>query len=107
LGLDSSLKSTPDGFTQYYTEREKRLECLSDGQVRISLNSQQTARGGEITIIVSDSGSGFDYKKVQCDNLDHSRLSGRGLQLVCELCNSLKFNEPGNQVEAIYSWNNS
>jgi CheY-like chemotaxis protein len=107
LGLDSSLKSTPDGFTQYYTEREKRLECLSDGQVRISLNSQQTARGGEITIIVSDSGSGFDYKKVQCDNLDHSRLSGRGLQLVCELCNSLKFKEPGNQVEAIYSWNNS
>lgn len=107
LDLDSSLKNTPDGFTQYYTEREKRLESLSDGQVRISLNSQQTARGGEITIIVSDSGSGFDYKKVQCDNLDHSRLSGRGLQLVCELCNSLKFKEPGNQVEAIYSWNNS
>lgn len=107
LGLDSSLKDTPEGFTLYYTEREKRLETLSDGQIRISLNSQQTIRGGEITIIVSDSGSGFDYKKVQCDNLDHSRLSGRGLQLVYELCNSLRFKDPGNQVEARYSWNNS
>ncbi len=107
LELDSNLKDTSDGFTQYYIEREKRLEILSDGYIRISLNSRPTLKGGEITIMVSDSGSGFDYKNVQCDNSDHTQLSGRGLHLVCELCNSLRFKEPGNQVEAIYSWNNS
>jgi CheY-like chemotaxis protein/anti-sigma regulatory factor (Ser/Thr protein kinase) len=107
LGLNSSLKNTSDGFTQYYTEREKRLETLSDGYIRISLCSHPTPNGGEITILMSDSGPGFDYQNIRCDNSDHSRLSGRGLQLVSELCNSLKFTAPGNQVEAIYSWNKS
>ena len=107
LGLNSSLKETTDGFTQYYSEREKKLKSLSDGQITISLNSRPSKSGGEITIVVSDSGSGFDYSNFQSDTLDHSRLSGRGLQLVYELCNSIRFNPPGNQVKATYSWNNS
>ena len=107
LGLNSALKETSDGFTQYYSEREKRLKTLSEGQICISLNSRPSHSGGEITIVVSDSGKGFDYTNVQSDNLDHSRLSGRGLQLVCELCNSVSFKPPGNQVKATYSWNNS
>jgi CheY-like chemotaxis protein len=105
LGLNSSLKNSQDGFTQYFTEREKRLETLADGYIRISLSSHLSPSGGEITITISDSGSGFDYKNYQCDNSDESRLFGRGLQLIKELCSSLNFLEPGNQVEAVYSWN--
>ncbi len=106
LGLNSSLKDTQDGFTQYFTERERRLETLTDGYIRIYLSSTSSQNGGDIIMTISDSGSGFDYKNYRYDNSDNSRLFGRGLQLINELCNSLKFIEPGNQVEAVYSWKN-
>jgi CheY-like chemotaxis protein len=105
LGLDSTLKDSQDGFTQYFTEREKRLETLTEGYIRISLSSHLTTNGGEIAITISDSGSGFDYNNYRWDNSDESRLFGRGLHLINELCSSLNFLEPGNQVEAVYSWN--
>jgi hypothetical protein len=54
LNLQSSLKDTPDGFTQYYSEREKRLETLSDGHIRICLNSHSTPRGGELKYMTAD-----------------------------------------------------
>ena len=104
LVLDSAMKHTQDGFTQYFTEREKRLKKLSEGFIRIYLRSRSTSDGGEIVITISDSGSGFDYKHYQCNNSDNSRLFGRGLQLINELCNSLEFTAPGNKVEATYSW---
>jgi len=107
LGLDSSMKETHDGFTHYFTEREGRLENLTDGYIRVCLSSHSTPSGGEIVMTISDSGPGFDIEDIQCDESDHSRLSGRGLQLLNELCSSLIYNEPGNQVEAIYSWSNS
>ncbi len=104
LGMDSSLKQTQDGFTLYFTEREKRLEHLTDGFIRINLSSRATENGGEIVITIADSGPGFDYRNYQYENTDHSRLFGRGLQLLNELCSALSFAEPGNQIEAIYSW---
>lgn len=107
LGLDSAMKHTQDGFSEYFTEREKRLETLTEGFIRIYLRSRSTTDGGEIVISVSDSGSGFDYNNYQRDNSDSSRLFGRGLQLINELCNSLEFVAPGNKVEATYSWVNS
>ena len=38
LGLSSSLKSSPEGFSQYYHERTKRLERLVYGYIRVELN---------------------------------------------------------------------
>ncbi len=107
LGLDSSIKDDKDGFTHYFTEREKRLDRLSTGYVRISVNSHSNTSGGEMAISVEDSGPGFDFSHYHCDESDHSRFSGRGIQLLRELCNSLTYKEPGNQVEAVYSWSNS
>lgn len=105
LGMNSSLKETQDGFTHYFTEREQRLEGLADGYIRINLSSRSSADGGEIVINVKDSGAGFDFEHYRFDTTDYSRLFGRGLQLLNELCSSLRFIEPGNQVEAVYSWN--
>ncbi len=105
LGMDSSLKLTSDGFTLYFSEREKRLETLADGHIQIHLSSHSTADGGEILIRISDSGKGFDYSNYQSDNSDNSRFFGRGIHLIRELCTSLKYVDPGNQVEAVYSWN--
>ncbi|MEJ2528634.1 MAG: fused response regulator/phosphatase [Gammaproteobacteria bacterium] len=106
LELDSSIKDGKDGFTHYFTEREKRLEELTDGYVRITVSYYPTSDGGEMMIKVEDSGPGFDFSHLKCDSSDISRLSGRGIQLLSELCRSVTYLEPGNQVEAVYAWNN-
>jgi two-component system, HptB-dependent secretion and biofilm response regulator len=107
LRLDSDIKNAQDGFTRYFTEREQRLEKLSDGFVTISISSRASAMGGEMVITIQDSGPGFDFANYHCDESDCSRLSGRGLQLISELCSSISFIEPGNQVQAVYSWSNN
>jgi two-component system, HptB-dependent secretion and biofilm response regulator len=106
LGLDSGIKDGKDGFTHYFTEREKRLDSLDNGYVRISVRSYPTPDGGEMIIKVEDSGPGFDFSHLKCDSSDISRLSGRGIQLLGELCRSVTYLDPGNQVEAVYAWNN-
>ncbi len=106
LGLDSSIKDGKDGFTHYFTEREERLDKLTDGYVRITVSSYPTLDGGEMMIKVEDSGPGFDFSHLKCDSSDISRLSGRGIQLLSELCRSVTYLKPGNKVEAVYAWNN-
>ncbi len=107
LGLNSDIKNKMDGFSNYFTEREKRLEQLTDGYVNISISSCTTSDGGEMVITIKDSGSGFDFADYQCDRSDYSRLSGRGIQLITGLCSSVTYVEPGNQVEAVYSWSDA
>ncbi|MCF6354063.1 MAG: fused response regulator/phosphatase [Candidatus Polarisedimenticolaceae bacterium] len=107
LNLDSTLKAEPGGFTTYFTEREKRLQELSEGYITISIHSRLYSTGGEIIIRVEDSGSGFDYKNYLSNiQTDSSIPSGRGLMLTKELCKSVIFCEPGNKVEATYTWSN-
>ncbi len=107
LKLDSALKAEPGGFTTYFTEREKRLQELTEGQITISIHSRLYPAGGEIVIRVEDSGPGFDYKRYIANiQTDTSIPSGRGLMLTRELCKSFIFCEPGNKVEAIYVWDN-
>ncbi len=104
LSLDSALKREKDGFNNYFTEREKRLHQLTDGYITISVSSCATANGGEIIIKMKDSGPGFDFAGYRYDKSDSSLLCGRGIQLITELCSSISYLEPGNQVEAVYSW---
>lgn len=106
LGLESSLKASPEGFTQYYSQREERLNAMTDGFVRIHMRHCWDGRSGELTLIVEDSGPGFDYDEV----LDKKRrgegnnYSGRGLRLIDEICDSLRYIGVGNQVEAVIRW---
>ena len=106
LLLDSSLKARPGGFTEYFTEREKRLQSLTSGYVKIAIQSRLFPNGGDITIRVHDSGPGFDFKSLDMNGnaTDILTPSGRGLVLVRELCESLSFEEPGNRATAVYSW---
>ncbi|MCP4127846.1 MAG: fused response regulator/phosphatase [Gammaproteobacteria bacterium] len=107
LDLSSDIKNEMDGFSNYFTEREKRLEQLTEGYVTISVSSCTTLDGGEMVITIKDSGSGFDFADYQCDKTDYSRLSGRGIQLITGLCSSVTYVEPGNHVEAVYSWSDA
>jgi CheY-like chemotaxis protein len=106
LKLDSTLKSTPEGFGVYFNEREKRLETLETGTISFSLKGFRKGTQLKIKITIIDSGNGFDITKV----LKKSKVSkelvlyGRGIFLVDDLCQSLAYSEPGNKVEVVYTW---
>ena len=101
LLLDSSLKAKPGGFTKYFTEREKRLRGLTDGYIKIAIQSRLFTQGGNVTIQVEDSGPGFDFKSADRNQSAILLPSGRGLLLVKELCESLCYEEPGNKAIAV------
>ena len=112
LGLDSSVKSTPEGFMQFYSDKETRLSDLKSGNIFISVSHVPKNSGGELTIIFKDSGKGFDVSKVEAMNLSVDNntpitFSGRGLSLIKNYCQSVTYNDVGNQIECVYSWESS
>lgn len=107
LTLDSRLKSTPEGFEAYFSERETRLDALTTGHISFSLKGFRQNQQLKITII--DSGDGFDISKVLNKKKvpDPTFLYGRGIILVDALCQSLVYSKPGNKVEVVYTWNDT
>jgi len=110
LGLSSALKDSPEGFSQYFNERSKRLDHLEQGFVHLELNYFPFAYGGKMVINVKDSGEGFDVLKVLKNNRgaqhESMRLSGRGIELINQLCDTLDYQENGTFVMASYVWHN-
>lgn len=108
LGLSSDLKTYPDGFTQYYHEREISLKALNSGFVDISLAYYPLSKGGRLKIKMTDSGEGFDISKtLQRQPKAAStgiQLSGRGIELVKHLAESLQYFDGGRTVESTYLW---
>jgi CheY-like chemotaxis protein len=106
LGLNSKLKSSPEGFAEYYTERTKRSENVK-GFIRIECRHEpDDAGGGDLIIRLQDSGPGFDYQSVlsKLDMKDKDAYSGRGIPLIATLCDKLEYQDKGNIVRAQYHW---
>lgn len=105
LGLDSLIKVGPNGFSNYMKERASRLANLQDGIVSIEIIHKAHPAGGLLDVYVFDNGDGFDVKQI-IDNhgQENSGYHGRGLLLVKSICESLTFNEKGNEVHARYVW---
>ncbi len=103
LGLDSSLKASPEGFAEYYQTRIARLETLREGYVRFGIEHQPTADGGRIIMRLNDSGEGFDWRAYEA-KLKLDGYSGRGLPLIRSLCESFEYEGNGNTVCAVYKW---
>lgn len=105
LELHSSLKSTPEGFAEYFQTRELRLQQLTQGHVIFHVSVEQLNDLRSIMFRVEDSGAGFDHKSfVGRRSKESNRFSGRGIYLISELCESLRYLGKGNIAEAIYSW---
>jgi len=105
LGLESSMKSDPVGFAEYFKSRENRLNELAAGHVIFNLTVEQNDSIRSILIRIEDSGDGFDFgNRIEIDPENHEGFSGRGILLVEDLCESLTFLGSGNIAEAIYSW---
>jgi hypothetical protein len=108
LDLDSSMKSTTDGFGEYYRLRDERLARLADGFVEIRIEREQDGDGSydALRIHVEDSGRGFDHRKAMASTSEESLISeatsGRGVALLRTICREFRYNEAGNAVEVVY-----
>ncbi|WP_166260854.1 SpoIIE family protein phosphatase [Marinobacter salicampi] len=113
LKLSSAWKNSPEGFGQYYAERERRLAEVDGHCIRFSLRHTATPTGGELRLSCADTGDGFDHQiwhpvgersGAGPDSPDGVRYAGRGLALLRRLCESLEFVGQGNEVEVVYRW---
>lgn len=110
LELSSKLKNSAEGFAQYFNEREKRLKYLNEGFINIAISYHSLVAGGKMIISIKDSGEGFDSLQLVKSNslaIDNKQaLSGRGIELVNQLADSLEYQENGTLVEVTYIWQN-
>jgi hypothetical protein len=104
LKLDSSLKSTAEGFADYYRLREERINTVADGFVRIHITHKTNENGGLLKVRIEDSGEGFDYRERAVNTLSTFGYSGRGIALVEKLCGRVTYLGSGNIVEVDFSW---
>ena len=107
LGLDSSIKGSPEGFAQYYFERERLLKAMEYAYIKVSFSQKTVGGGGEITILVEDSGNGFDYNVIDYTSNtlpDETMKSGRGQVIVANLCKSVNYLGGGNIVIILLIW---
>ena len=104
LKLDSNLKSTVEGFAEYYAERDVKLAELKSGWVHIDTKVTSCDTYSCLSICVSDSGQGFDVNNVNLDNLDHEKLYSRGLTLINQLCDKMEFSHNGSVLTVEYRW---
>jgi anti-sigma regulatory factor (Ser/Thr protein kinase) len=104
LGLDSRLKRDVEGFADYYRERARRLEALTEGFVRIDLKVEPYAQGGRLMIEVRDSGAGFDVQQVLSRPAQDQGLSGRGVNLVRRLGSDAQWCEGGRGARVEFVW---
>lgn len=110
LNLSSELKSSAEGFAQYFKEREVRLANLTTGSVSICINFYRLPDGDRVTIKIKDSGEGFNAAKLlekQRVNAgtNEMQLMGRGISLLEQLCESLEYKDSGTLVHAVYRCN--
>ena len=115
LKLSSEIKSSPQGFAQYFEEKEQRLEHLTNSCfVKIRLHHEKIENGGILSISILDSGSGFEFSpwiEIPDDDsventLPTNQFSGRGIKLVRQICQDLVYLENGSLVKATFIWSN-
>ncbi len=103
LKLDSQLKSNPDGFMEYMDNRENRLDTLTDGTIEFHISKLVSLKGKNILKIeLTDSGNGFDFSRDHNEFESNVQMSGRGVKLIMEICESVQYHGCGNKVEVIY-----
>lgn len=111
LQLDSALKSSPDGFQEYYRLRSQRLADLNQGRVELALHYTGDLLGGQLAIEVEDSGDGFNHQRYLVDDPGAGEVktgySGRGIHLLQSLCESITYFGSGNRVRVVFSWGQS
>lgn len=100
LKLDSSLKDAEDGFSEYFSTRDKRLSLLTRTDfIELKLMWETGTGVPQLEVSVRDSGCGYNFigETNTCD-LD---FSGRGLKLIRNLAQTVEIHPPGNFIKAV------
>lgn len=97
LGLDSSLKSTTEGFFEFFEQRLARLSELDSGQIHIQIEHQPESQ--HLIIRLQDSGQGFNVDEVT--KAGETDSFGRGIPLIRELGSQLNYSDGGRRVEVV------
>lgn len=101
LELTSLLKAGPEGFMEYYLEREKRLANLQQQDaLRLLLKWAVDLQGPYLQIDVKDSGKGYLSQDITLD-ATRVKVFGRGITLVKQLSTAVEVRERGTFVRAI------
>jgi len=99
LLLDSTIKQNPNGFTDYFLQREQRLKQLTNADFVKVLMQWKVEEGGNYLIVeVADSGKG--YQLGGSSLLNPTKFSGRGLELIRRMSDSVEIIAPGNKIRA-------
>ena len=107
LRLSSSLKSSTEGFSAYYFEREKRLKMLETDTVRFDIQHVPAVDGGHLHVGVRDSGYGFEPPDLRAHPTGTNRYAGRGIPLLHALCDTLEWSDSGREIRVSYRWRRS
>jgi two-component system, HptB-dependent secretion and biofilm response regulator len=103
LRLNGSIKKDAEAFEHYFSLRQKALNSLVEGWIKISLEYTLSIHGGKFVIRVEDSGPGFDYQNLDAF-YDNAVFGGRGIYHVRALCEEFAYYGNGNRVKAVYGW---
>lgn len=102
LHLDSEMKNSTQGFERYYQLRKDRLAQVREGSIDVSLRLMGLSLN-KLELVVTDSGSGFDYEAVAVEKqAKYENSFGRGIELADSLCESLSYSNNGRTATAVY-----
>ncbi|WP_076588247.1 ATP-binding SpoIIE family protein phosphatase [Vibrio ostreicida] len=105
LELDSKIKEEPDGFFTFYQLREDKLRVMPE-HLWVTLSIQFDPSTRQLLMVMEHNGSGFDYVKYE-KSIEKSTTHGRGIVLVSELCESMKYSKAGRCVKVVYNFDSN
>ena len=101
LGLESLIKLEPDGFQRYMQLRQTRLAALEDGSIDVRIAGLERDGRPMLSIVVKDSGAGFDHVAAMAHDAKLDAPYGRGLPLLKRVCEEIEYRGRGNEVEVL------
>ncbi|MGE3772353.1 MAG: SpoIIE family protein phosphatase [Gammaproteobacteria bacterium] len=107
LALDSAVKHRPNGFAEYYQQRQERLEGLGEATMSIRCRHAPCGDGGALEIRLAHNGRGFDPSLLPVQLADNGEFKGRGIRLVRSLCAELRYEDDGRMAIATYLWSDA
>jgi CheY-like chemotaxis protein/anti-sigma regulatory factor (Ser/Thr protein kinase) len=101
LKLNSELKSSPEGFEEYYSLRKQALDALIEGRVDLEIE----IKAGDcehLWITMTDTGEGFDYQNQEEIEEEDEFSFGRGMTLIRSLVETCEYSNGGRTLTLSY-----
>ncbi|MDB5901505.1 MAG: response regulator [Betaproteobacteria bacterium] len=103
LGLDSLIKLEPEGFQRYVHLRQAKLAALTSGGIHVRIAGFDRDSRPMLSIVVKDTGSGFDFEAALAHEATLDAPYGRGIGLLRRVCEGVEYRGAGNEVEVLFA----